>query len=216
MRYNTKRYWGYSTDVKPINAQIGDRFLETDTQLEYFFSDFNQWKVINPLKYKVFTALLTQSGGDNIVSTYNGGPSIIVGVTYTIADNNGNGWDFTNIGAPNNNIGTSFIATGTIPNNWGIDAQLDYNTGAPVATVLENTIGNVWFTYESLGGYGIKSNDLFINNKTFILYSPFSADNSDVTANVLFYKDSVNLINIVIGDGNGFLSGTPIEIRVYN
>lgn len=46
IRYNTKRYWGNSTDIKPINAQIGDRFLEIDTQLEYFFSEYNEWKLI--------------------------------------------------------------------------------------------------------------------------------------------------------------------------
>ena len=46
IRYNTKRYWGYSTDTKPINAQIGDRFLEMDTQLEYVFSDYNKWELI--------------------------------------------------------------------------------------------------------------------------------------------------------------------------
>ena len=46
IRYNTKRYWGYSTDTKPVNAQIGDRFLEMDTQLEYVFSDYNKWELI--------------------------------------------------------------------------------------------------------------------------------------------------------------------------
>lgn len=43
IRYNTKRYWGYSTDEKPINAQIGDRFLELDTKIEYFFNSYNTW-----------------------------------------------------------------------------------------------------------------------------------------------------------------------------
>ena len=46
IRYNTKRYWGYSTDIKPINSKIGDRFLEMDTQLEYVFSDYNKWELI--------------------------------------------------------------------------------------------------------------------------------------------------------------------------
>jgi hypothetical protein len=46
IRYNTKRYWGYSTDTKPINSQIGDRFLEMDTQIEYMFSNYNEWVLI--------------------------------------------------------------------------------------------------------------------------------------------------------------------------
>jgi hypothetical protein len=46
IRYNTKRYWGYSTDTKPINSQIGDRFLEMDTQKEYMFSNYNEWVLI--------------------------------------------------------------------------------------------------------------------------------------------------------------------------
>jgi len=46
IRYNTKRYWGLSTDQKPIDAQIGDRFLEIDTNIEYFFSTYNSWELI--------------------------------------------------------------------------------------------------------------------------------------------------------------------------
>jgi len=47
IRYNTKRYWGYSTEVKPTNAQIGDRFLEIDTQNEYVFNNYNEWNIIS-------------------------------------------------------------------------------------------------------------------------------------------------------------------------
>jgi hypothetical protein len=55
IRYNTKRYWGYSTDTKPINAQIGDRFLEMDTQLEYVFSDYNKWELIGLTSKPIYT-----------------------------------------------------------------------------------------------------------------------------------------------------------------
>jgi hypothetical protein len=43
IRYNTKRYWGYSTDTKPKGAQFGDRFLEVDTAKEYYFGSYNEW-----------------------------------------------------------------------------------------------------------------------------------------------------------------------------
>lgn len=86
----------------------------------------------------MFTALLTQSGGDD---PQDGNQfTLTIGVTYEILNNSG-GADFTIVGSPNNKIGTKFIATGTTP-NWGNDhADLLYNTGAPVVTVLENTIG---------------------------------------------------------------------------
>ena len=46
IRYNTKRYWGYSGDTKPTSAQIGDRFLELDTKIEYVFGQYNFWDTI--------------------------------------------------------------------------------------------------------------------------------------------------------------------------
>jgi hypothetical protein len=51
IRYNTKRYWGYSTDEKPIDSQIGDRFLELDTNNEYVFNNYNEWTLIGSGNY---------------------------------------------------------------------------------------------------------------------------------------------------------------------
>ena len=68
--------------------------------------------------YKVYTALLTQSGGsildqlDETTPTQN----VTKGVTYTIA--NASDGDFLNVGAPNNNSGTSFVAiNNNVPNS---------------------------------------------------------------------------------------------------
>ena len=161
--------------------------------------------------YKVFTALLTQSGGDDNIS-FNSG-FLTIGVTYLIYDSF-LGTDFTNVGAPNNNIGTYFVATGTTPANWGDVPEgagvLNYNTGAPVATVLENTIGNVWFTYVDVGYYSVNSNGLFITDKTYIDFGGFY--NAENWVNI--YGNS-NLIELM-GSNNGSLFNTPIEIRVYN
>ena len=78
--------------------------------------------------YKVYTALLTQSG-DNDEQVINTG-TLTIGVTYEINDNSP-GMDFTNVGAPNNTVGTYFVATGTTPNSWGADEGgpdiLNYN-----------------------------------------------------------------------------------------
>jgi hypothetical protein len=125
--------------------------------------------------YKVYTALLTQSGGDNQQANDNETQyPFVIGVSYYIEENTNqntnNSADFTNIGALNNDVGTHFIATGTTPNSWGNGGyvNLTYNLGAPVVTVLENTIGNVWFTYLSTGVYLLNSDSLFTDNKTFI------------------------------------------------
>lgn len=166
--------------------------------------------------YKVYTALLTQSGSDgefvNIIEE-----DLIIGATYFIKVSNGG--DFTNVGAPDNNINTYFVATGTTPNSWG-SSILSYCSSAPVVTVLENTIGNIWFTYLNIGVYGVNSSDLFPFGKTALFIG--SANEGDVEGiNFAFFRqDDINRLNIVTKDytlnnSDGYLYNTPIEIRVY-
>ena len=166
---------------------------------------------------------LNQSGGDNPQSIYEG--ELTIGVTYFI--NGGailDGCDFTNVGAPNNNQGTYFVASGTTP-NWNGTTNPDmltYNTGAPVATVLENTIGNIWFTYEGDGTYVCNSNRLFSSNKTagFITYNdggPSSLTDKPFLS-VYPVNDYIVYVNSAL-DGlgsNDVLTNATIEIRVYN
>jgi hypothetical protein len=161
--------------------------------------------------YKVYTALLTQSGGDEPKYTQSGG--LDIGVTYRIDDNAGSP-DFTNVGAPNNNVGTYFVATGTTPTSWG-EAGLSYNSGAPVVTLLENTIGNIWFTYNNEGVYGINSGGLFFENKSW------SINVLILQASVYSFLEWRNFNEFRIQTINGTLANdlllnTPIEIRVYN
>jgi len=157
--------------------------------------------------YKVFTALLTQNGGDNVRLTASDDPQpFLVGVTYVIADNTGNA-DFTNIGAPNNNVGTYFIATGTTPATWGDGSyvECDYNEGAPVVTVLENTIGNVWFDYTDVGTYNINSDGLLsIDKRQFyygLLKSLDNANGSIIESDSIAYNN--NFIQIITLDNGG-------------
>ena len=177
--------------------------------------------VANTVKpYKVFTALLTQSGGSS-ESYLTEGP-LVIGITYLIGDGDG-GDDFTNVGAPNSNNGTSFIATGTTPANWTHNAILYYNTGAPVATVLENTIGNIWFTYNTFGNYTINSNDLFIATKTVSQNSQAACFNvgGDSFYNLIIQRQTTNEVELAtISDSfetiDNQLTNKMIEIRVYN
>jgi hypothetical protein len=167
-------------------------------------------------KYKVYTALLTQSGADD-PSDLNTG-SLTIGVTYHII-NTSPGMDFTNVGAPNNDLGTYFVATGEIPNSWGENEGLililQYNNGSPrVVSVLENNIGNIWFEYYAPGLYSIYSDSLFISDKTFIIGSMWGDDNASPRIFGGYYSDESNLIF-----GNGSVNDNfqiNLEIRVYN
>jgi hypothetical protein len=176
--------------------------------------------------YKVYTALLTQSGSDDLIILNSG--TLTIGQTYWI--NEAEGVDFTNVGAPNNETNTYFVATGTTPNSWGegegIGEVLITNEGAPVVTVLENTIGNIWFKYISVGYYAVNSNDLFTVDKTTINLSPkkyiespddiYAADaywnNSSQSAlDILSYYNNEPQDSALNNNGNVML-----EIRVYN
>ena len=165
--------------------------------------------------YKVFTALLTQSGGDDPQSLAGSG-SLVVGVTYMIEDDGGTGWDFTNVGAPNNNIGTFFVATGTTPNSWGFNGYLVYNTGAPVVTVLENTIGNIWFIYMATGYYTIKNSNGQFKSNIFYTTQISSVDPILYSLNTFSVSGWDDFTLNIIGSGDGLLFKAPIEIRVYS
>jgi hypothetical protein len=169
--------------------------------------------------YKVYRALLTQSGNDNPDSIIS--DLLTIGVTYTINNFNPSYTlgDFTNVGAPNNNIGTSFVATGTTPNNWGTSIQLEFNTGAPVATVLENTIGTITDDYDSAGSYGLNSSALFTSGKTFVMGG--GSSNNASTYVYLGEINSTSRIVIRARDLEGtfsddIMANTPIEILVYS
>jgi hypothetical protein len=162
--------------------------------------------------YKVYTALLTQTGGDDVLQINSG--ELTIGVTYFL-DEIILG-DFTNVGAPNNNSGTYFVATGTTPTAWG-DSTLTYNTGAPVVTVLENTIGDIYFEYTDVGTYTIRSMALFTDEKTVMYLGPFRTAEAPLTSGVEY--DSSRIVIRVAEDSvliDDILRNTPIEIRVYN
>jgi hypothetical protein len=184
----------------------------------------NNEPILRP--YKVYTALVTQNG-TSTEDTINAG-TLTIGVTYFI-NQEATGMDFTNVGAPNNVVGTYFVATGTTPNSWGSgrDYTLGYDAGAPVVTVLENTIGNIWFNYVGVGRYRIESTELFTQNKTYITMGSNVNGANDVPTS--FITDNPNSDDVLLYSWqdlsskggnttlrNDTLLKTVLEIRVYN
>ena len=195
-----------------VNAVTGVNSYIQFKNIRYFVSELQADLLVSgngASAYKVYTALLTQSGGDN-PSPVNWDENLIKGVTYEIVSL-AVGDDVTQYGAPNNNVGTKFVCNQDV-NVWGSSgSELAYNTGAPVATVLENTIGNIWFTYDSVGFYYMYSNDLFTVGKTW---------GQNVVVNTspdfcIFNIGALNSIEIISSAGDN-LNNIPIEIRVYN
>ena len=210
----------YVRAASPISG--ADKLIGTDSAnnnetKNFTIQEISDFVGLGP--YKVYTALLTQSGGDNPDNITSG--NTVIGVTYQI-DGSIVGDDFRNIGGPlityNNEFQDYFfVATGTTPTNWTNGTSLNFNTGAPVVTVLNNTIGNIWFTYNGSGNYRVKSDGLFIQNKLFLTsYIINSLDSYS------YSLDSIDNNNIRIRVGttgsleNDVLYNTPIEIRVYN
>ncbi len=203
------------TSAPEVNTNYGG-----PASLQVLNTWYTMEDISNTVKpYKVYTALLTQSGGDNAVGLNSG--SLIIGVTYFINDTQV-GMDFTNVGAPNNNVGTYFVATGTTPNSWGIDigaGVLIYNTGAPVVTVLENTIGNIYWIYDSAGEYSGILDGAFTSDKTYCNITMTSGGGLDIGQFVQLSNQSDKVQIATWSNGTAedqLLSKTPIEIRVYN
>jgi hypothetical protein len=166
--------------------------------------------------YKVYTALLTQSGDSNILDLPLDLPQIEVGKTYLIVST-GVGEDWTLYGAINNNPGTRFVATGVAD---VITSSLQLNTGAPVVKVLENTIGNIWFKINGYGDYNVNSSALFTASKLVVFFGPSNNDESTNSAITMEYSATTNSVIPfrTFRDGslvNDQLINTPIEIRVY-
>jgi len=91
-------------------------------------------------------------------------------------------------------------------------------TDAPVATVLENTIGNITFQYIDVGNYVGTSSALFTENKTFIVFSNTANGGYIYTDGQINNGEFVFFTARVIDNEktDDFLLKTPIEIRVYN
>lgn len=95
-------------------------------------------------------------------------------------------------------------------------------TDAPVATVLENTLGDIVWSYDALGTYTGTLLDAFTENKTYQTIGIVSDGDYSTVNYGNFYRTSLNSVgittlNIVSQEiGDNYLNNAPIEIRVYN
>lgn len=94
-------------------------------------------------------------------------------------------------------------------------------TNAPTATILENTIGNITFTYDDTGSYNISGS--FPSGKTTCIISNIGqvlSDDISVRANIIADNIYISTTSVNFAGTNNYsddiLQDTPIEIRVYN
>lgn len=164
--------------------------------------------------YLVYTAVLSQSGGDN-PKTIGEGIPLVAGVRYEFGPTAIDGsWDFSNVGGPMYPKTHAFTATASdIPNSWTGVSFLSYNEGDPVVTVLENNLGDIYWTYDSTGFYTGHSGGAFTENKSFALIS--SSTMGAIVTNISVYDNSNVLI--VASDSEGYRENfiAYVEIRVY-
>ena len=183
--------------------------------------------------YKVYTALLTQSGPTGIVMYVNSDLSSWNPGDIVSSDNGASGTidTISEIGVSYYSITLLVGATGSWETSvsigegisplafYNIDSFIPGTTGAPVATVLENTIGNIIWTRSDVGDYRGTLSNLFDNpDKTSILLD--NSENASFAINIRGI-DNPNTIYIQTKDVTAnFLDGALyrafIEIRVYN
>ena len=138
-----------------------------------------------------------------------------------IDDTPGGASDFTNVGGLQypECVNTYFVAINSDTPNEYDGAVLQYNAGAPVTTVLENTIGNIWWTGIS-GNLTCNSNNLFLTDKTFTTSHVHYVVGNDQMRYFgadleSFTESSIPFSNVEALQYTNVLN-TPVEIRVYN
>lgn len=180
-------------------------------------ADDNGNIIIPALPYLVYTATITQNTFGDIPLNISE-ELLTIGVTYLIVNNDAGTADFTNVGAANNNVGTYFVATGTSANSWGDEtaAILSYNEGCPkVVTVLENSIGTIWFTYSDDDVFGIESNMLFQYEEFRFWNASMVISNVGAQVRVLTVQSGTNSQILIQNFHQQSFENLSIELRVY-
>lgn len=211
-RLNFETYVPFKVVATPGDISLaGDLTVAGDSSV----SDLTVSGKINGIKK--YVALLTQTPPGVLI-----GGTLEIGRVYEITNTGNETIDFVNCGAPDNNLGTQFVATNDTPDAWGMGELTSF--GEPVAAVLENSLGvlPVW-NYDAPGHYiltlpgGVPGG--FPTQKTVAICNP--VDDSDLTnlSPVKATAPNGDIIEIFTGGvmtaTDGLLSNTAISITIY-
>lgn len=193
--------------VREANAETNttvDLFVDKSTKELKFLDRYKQQTTLAKAPtYKVVSGYVTQ---ENIALTEG---ELVIGKTYYI-DSYIETDDFTNVGAELNELGITFVATGTTPTDWTNGSTLvDVEASYPVLNIFENTLGTITPSWEEGSPY-ITSNELFTEGKT---WKTPDVPKGNIYLNL---KDSISNISINSVDAAAMLKGCSFEIRVYN
>lgn len=92
-------------------------------------------------------------------------------------------------------------------------------TDAPVATVLENTLGDIVWSRLAAGEYNATLNSTFVSDKTFVSVTSDSENTQSNTNYKLLSSDVVYFVSydsFALSTSDELWNNTSIEIRVYN
>jgi hypothetical protein len=223
-------------ELQSINFPTRSRKEQLIDNDLYALNEYNKSNEPYIHPYKVYTALLSQSGGEemsNFSWAYGGPepelPNLEEGKVYVISENN-SATDFTICGASSSEADTYFIANGIQP-EWSkpdIDGiiSISWNEiGNPEATVLENTVGDIKFIRGSSGLYAAVTSSYFGPNSYISIQNTQveKADEFSLIASELYNNNTIListklfslLPEISLENVDDKLYNTPIEIRVY-
>lgn len=98
-------------------------------------------------------------------------------------------------------------------------------TSAPVATIIENTIGAITLSRNSIGEYYLTSTGLFIKSKTFLPAPGNSSTQPTASSYISLFWIDINTVEVLTQTSDGLgnfnlsddiMDDVSIEIRLYS
>lgn len=220
---STRKYWSNVKEIANTDDQIF--IIMNDGEQIVFELDNTTYETFAALlvaivgfitvterPYTVYKALMSQTTVADTSGT------LVEGKTYII-DSLKTGDDFSNVGYVEE--GTAFVATGTTPTDWtNSTSVMNLTDSAPTVTILENSIGDIVWAYDSVGVFTGTLAGKFTEDKTYFplpvsIIHPITGGlvtvgwSSEDEIVVSSYDDTPELVDDV-------LDGVPIEIQVYS
>jgi len=161
--------------------------------------------------------LLSQSGGDDPQTATSG--TLTQGVTYEIVAFE-TGDDFIPSGAPNNTVGTKWIANGVAP-TWGNGSELGWNGGVPIPKKLVNTLNqNIWWEKDIViptGLYSINFSEDVDFDKLFFPEGVISSNDNWRFAISKINPRKIEILALDSADNpqDDYFSNTPMYFEIY-